>query len=81
MDGLEEFWEAILSEDPRQIVAAWVTLIEDEQQAVFAHLERMATEEGWTIGQRDSARAALNAIQENRRTGEQHDQAGGAPTR
>ncbi len=67
MDGLEEFWEAILSEDPRRILAAWATLIESERSAVYAHLERMAAEEGWTEGQRDAARAALKAIQDNQR--------------
>ncbi len=65
MDGLEEFWEAILSEDPVRIMEAWATLIETERAAVYAHLERMAAEEGWTAGQRDAANAALRAIQDS----------------
>ena len=65
MDGIEDFWEAILSEDPARIMAAWVTLITSERAVVYAHLERMAAEEGWTAGQRDSARAALRAIQDH----------------
>ncbi len=69
MDGLEEFWEAILSEEPVRILEAWATLIETERSAVYAHLERMAAEEGWTAGQRDSANAALRAIQDNARNG------------
>ncbi len=69
MDGLEEFWEAILSEDPPRIRAAWLTLIEAERAAVHAHLERMAAEEGWTEGQRDSARAALRTIRDEEQRG------------
>ncbi len=63
MNDLEEFWDAMLSEDPPRILTAWGTLIATERSAVYAHLERMATEEGWTAGQRDSASAALRAIQ------------------
>jgi hypothetical protein len=62
MDWLEEFWEDILSENPIQIVAAWVRLSVDEQASVRAHLMAMATEDGWAEVQRAAAQAALEAI-------------------
>ncbi len=59
---LESLWANLLSEDADQILAAWKGLDADEQAAIQAHLRRMATEEGWTDGQRIAAQAALAAI-------------------
>ena len=64
-DWLEEFWSDILSEEPLRIRAAWVMLEAEEQDAVRAHLMRMATETGWAEVQRLSARAALQAISDD----------------
>jgi hypothetical protein len=61
-DGLEALWEALLSEDPPRIVAMWIELEADEQTAIWLHLHKMTTEDGWADVQRDSAQAAINAI-------------------
>jgi hypothetical protein len=44
------------------VIAAWETLKLEEQAAVKAHLTRMVIEEGWLEIQRESARAALAAL-------------------
>ncbi len=59
---LEAFWGMLLSKDAERIRAAWGWLAQHERAAIRAHLERMASEEGWLAPQRDSARAALNII-------------------
>jgi hypothetical protein len=61
-DLLEQFWAHILSEDPTSVQAAWATLTGDEKTAVYRHLQRMGSEDGWHPSQRDAARAALQAI-------------------
>lgn len=61
-DWLEEFWGDLLSEEPLRIAAAWATLDTEERQAIHTHLGRMANEDGWTDGQRQAARAALDVI-------------------
>lgn len=58
----ETLWANILSRDPDTIRTAWEDLDADEQTAVRAHLERMATEDGWTEPQRISAQAALDTL-------------------
>jgi predicted Fe-S protein YdhL (DUF1289 family) len=45
-----------------RIIAAWVILSADEREAVWSHLNRMATEDGWADVQRQSAQAAIRAI-------------------
>ncbi len=62
MSWLDELWADLLSEEPLRIVAAWVTLEEEEQASVREHLVRMATEDGWAESQRDSARSALQVL-------------------
>jgi hypothetical protein len=63
MFDLETFWSNMLSGDPELIRAAWQALDNEEQAAVYAHLERMATEkEEWSEPQRLSAQAALDTI-------------------
>lgn len=59
---LDELWDLLLSGDPAQVREAYASLGPNEQAAVLAHLERMATEEGWQDIQRASARTALEAI-------------------
>ncbi len=62
MDSLDEFWAKILSGDPAQIRPVWETLSADERAEVRRHLGRMRTEPGWHASQRESAEAALQAI-------------------
>ena len=59
---LEAFWGMLLSQDAERIRTAWGWLAQHERAVVRAHLERMASEEGWLAPQRDSARAALDVI-------------------
>lgn len=61
---LEVFWAELLSRDSRRVIFAWKTLSKEEQHAVWEHLHRMATEEGWLEPQRVSARAALSGLRE-----------------
>jgi hypothetical protein len=62
-EWLEEFWSDILSEEPLRIRAAWVMLEAEEQNAVRAHLMRMATETGWAEVR--FLQAALRAISDD----------------
>lgn len=64
MFDLDAFWEALLSEDPAQIRAAWTQLDPAECQAVLAHLQQMATESGWSLPQQRSAATALQVLTE-----------------
>lgn len=59
---LEILWEGLLSRRPEEIWAAFNRLTRQEQAAVRAHLQRMATETGWHPEQRRSAQAALAAL-------------------
>ncbi len=61
-DPLEIFWDNLLSREPTRIRAAFAELDHASQGAVLAHLERMASEEGWQPEQAVSARAALKAL-------------------
>lgn len=61
-DDPEVFWEQMLSRDADQIRVAWRNLAGDQQLAVYTHLRRMVSEEGWTEPQRLSARVALDAL-------------------
>lgn len=63
---LEEFWAELLSRESRRTIEAWLTLTtEEERVAVWAHLQRMSVEEGWTEGQQASARAALKILRDH----------------
>lgn len=62
---LETLWASLLSRDPEKILPAWERISREEQGAVRAHLERMATEEGWSEPQRQSARVALDTLSED----------------
>ena len=61
--NLEPFWADLLSKDPVRIRAALDRLEPEERDAVLDHLRRMATEDGWSEGQRQRAWAALRAIE------------------
>ena len=61
-EWLEDFWGDLLSEEPARVIAAWKQIDPEARVAVREHLQRMATEDGWADGQRDSARVALHAI-------------------
>jgi hypothetical protein len=62
MGQVQEFWEQLLSRDDEKIVDAWNSLAGDEQDAVWQHLLRMTSEEGWAEPQRVSAAKALSAL-------------------
>lgn len=62
-DDLELFWNNLLSRQEELVLLAWESLERDEQRAIYAHLVRMATEDGWTAPQRRSAEVALQVLQ------------------
>ncbi len=62
-EQLTLLWDALLSHDPPKIHKAFSSLDKNEQQAVLDHLNEMVTGEGWQPVQRQSAKAALQAIQ------------------
>ena len=59
----ERFWGEMLSADSERIHRAFDRLSADDALSVIAHLERMATEDGWQPEQRERARAALHALE------------------
>jgi hypothetical protein len=59
---LEELWGKLLSRDAERVRSAYYSLSTVEQEVVFSHLKRMATEPDWQPEQRISASAALEAI-------------------
>ncbi|RPI82934.1 MAG: hypothetical protein EHM41_17155 [Chloroflexi bacterium] len=61
-DFLEELWDSLLSRESTKISKAYLGLSEQEQKAVYTHLMRMVTEEGWHPEQKISAQAAIDAI-------------------
>ena len=64
LNKLEALWDELLSRQPERVQAAYTTLEASEQEAVYAHLQRMADEPGWQPEQRASARAALQVLAE-----------------
>jgi aminodeoxyfutalosine deaminase len=62
VDDLDTLWANLLSGETRQILAVWSELAPGERTAIHAHLTRMATEEGWSEPQRQSAQAALDVL-------------------
>jgi len=60
---LEIFWDKLLSRDHLQIHEVFDPLDVLLRNQIIAHLQRMATEEGWQEEQKESALAALNAIE------------------
>ena len=66
MDDLALLWDGLLSRQATLIRTAWATLSPGEKRAVYAHLLRMTTEEGWTEPQRASAQMALVVLGKQR---------------
>ncbi len=60
---LEKIWDELLSGDPDQVRLAFNSLDAESQKEVIKHLQRMASEAGWQPEQRQSAQAALNALE------------------
>jgi hypothetical protein len=56
---LEEFWADVLSESSSRAVTRLAALDDETREAVLAHLRRMASEAGWSEGQRRRAAFAL----------------------
>ncbi len=61
---LEILWGQLLSRKPELVRAAFARLTAEEKVVVLTHLKRMAEESGWQEAQRQSAQAALSALQE-----------------
>lgn len=61
-DDLETLWSNLLGGDRDAVLAAWASLDPDEQAAVRAHLEAMASEDGWSEVQREAAQTALRLL-------------------
>lgn len=58
----EMIWASLLSRDSQRIREMWQNLSREEQDAVYAHLKSMVSEDGWAEPQRISAQAALDAL-------------------
>jgi hypothetical protein len=65
MDELQLFWDGILSENSEEVLNAFNSVSEEEQQACLTHLQKMTTEEGWHEAQIRSAQFALNQLTKN----------------
>jgi hypothetical protein len=62
-DAFSQLWDDLLSCQADDVRGAFARLDKEAQQAVFEHLQRMVSEEGWHAEQRRSASFALNALQ------------------
>jgi hypothetical protein len=61
-DQIETLWDRLLSRDESAIRLAFAALDRDSQQAIRAHLLRMAVKSGWHPEQRQSAQFALDTL-------------------
>lgn len=68
---LEQLWDELLSRKPERVRAAYNSLDQPDQKTVLTHLQHMATEVGWQPEQRQSALAAIKALE---RQSKQEDQ-------
>ena len=73
LPDLESLWDNLLSREPERIQGQWRDLAAEEREAIFAHLKRMVSEEGWAPAQRQSAQAALDALDSLRGAGSDAD--------
>lgn len=64
LPDLESIWENLLSRQPELVISTYNSLSSEEQNAVLAHLHRMASEAGWHSEQQKSAAAALRILKE-----------------
>ena len=62
MSVIEKLWNALLSQEPENILSSFNMLQPDEKILILKHLSRMVDEEGWQPSQRVSAQTALNVI-------------------
>jgi len=60
----EDFWAEVLSANPDRVRRAVAGVPAEDRAAVVRHLRTMTAEAGWQEGQRNRARAALDAIGE-----------------
>ena len=61
---LERFWDSMLSREPVKILEVFKPLNDHDRSVVLEHLHRMLNEVGWHSEQRDSASAALKALED-----------------
>ena len=59
----DRFWSEILSGDPQAVRRMWAALNRQERGIVKGHLDRLASEDGWSEEQRQAAQAALSIIE------------------
>jgi hypothetical protein len=59
----EGFWDAMLSRQPKRVLAAFSSLDTPSQKIILAHLRIMVSEAGWQPEQRKSAKIALKALE------------------
>ena len=62
-EHLEILWNDLLSGQPELIRQAFESLDVPSQKMVIDHLQKMVNESGWQPEQRVSAKAALNALE------------------
>jgi len=62
LSNLESLWEDLLSRQSERVLLAFCSLATEEQSAIVAHLQRMASETGWHSEQQRSASAALTIL-------------------
>lgn len=60
---LEKTWDALLSRNPQEILAAYQSLDSKSQHVVEEHLQKMVSQTGWHAEQIKSAAIALQTIQ------------------
>jgi len=65
MNSVEQFWDELLSRDPRRIKKSFEDLSDGDRQAVVDHLEKMTTETGYHSSQKRSAEIALKTIKKH----------------
>jgi hypothetical protein len=62
-EQLEALWYNLLSRQVKLVREAYNSLDPTSQRTVLLHLKRMASESGWQPEQRNSAKAALRALE------------------
>jgi hypothetical protein len=65
IEPLEKLWGDLLSCESKIVIRAFEKLDFNSRQNVVVHLKAMASEKGWHIKQKKSARIALKAIESN----------------
>jgi hypothetical protein len=66
---LEEFWDAIFSEDAARIIVAWQLLSAEEKGPVRDHLRRILADPERASAQRIAAGVALRVIEKREQQG------------